>query len=195
VRSPIHRVRRFSLDLLWCAARGHAITGLDASVSGADPLLLVETSDGHRLHRCLRCLVWVEHPAPIRASGPAVTIDGVRIPARGRALRDAFVLRLIANDKGLHALLLALVGIALIFLSSNHAAAHDSFLRILVALSITRVGRHWYWGALPKHASAASTLNPDTGEQGQGLALRRRLPTALSVREAPPVPADLQPCD
>jgi uncharacterized membrane protein (DUF2068 family) len=120
---------------LWCAARGHAITGLGASAEGADPLLLVETPDGHRLHRCLRCLDWVEHPAPVTPSGPAVTIEGVRIPARGRALRDALVLRLIAIDKGIHALLLTLVGVALLFLSSNEAAAHDSFLRIIVALN------------------------------------------------------------
>jgi uncharacterized membrane protein (DUF2068 family) len=133
--NPLHRARRFSLDLLWCAARGHALAGTTAPGDGAEPLLLVETAEGHRLHRCLRCLDYVEHPAPAKPVGPSVTIDGVKIPARGRALRDALVLRLIAVDKGVHAALLALVGIALVFLSGNRASAHDSFLRVVVALN------------------------------------------------------------
>ena len=135
MQNPLHRVRRFSLDLLWCAARGHALAGTTAPGADAEPLILVETAEGHRLHRCLRCLDYVEHPAPSKPAGPSVTVEGVRIPARGRALRDALVLRLIAIDKGVHAVLLAVVGVALIFLSGKAAAAHHEFLRILVALN------------------------------------------------------------
>ena len=135
MRLPFHHARHASLDLVWCAFRGHVLAGTTAPGEGADELLFLATADGHRLHRCLRCLVFVEHPAPTAPVGSSPRAEDVRVPARGRALRDALVLRLIAVDKGAHALILAVVGVALVVLSGHHDAARERFLRILVALN------------------------------------------------------------
>jgi uncharacterized membrane protein (DUF2068 family) len=83
------------------------------------------------VYRCLRCLDLVELPAVVERDDPTPFV----VPARGRALRDAVVLRLIAVDKAVHALLLGIVGLAILLLSGRHDAAHRSFIKLLVAIN------------------------------------------------------------
>ena len=100
--------------------------GQDAAVVTADDSLYVRQMDGVRWSRCLRCDAWFpiavpEHPATERV--PAR--DEIELPLRGPALRDRYVLRLIALDRAVHVVVLTLL--AVVFLTF---AAHDKSLHV-----------------------------------------------------------------
>ena len=92
--------RHVHFETVVCGLESHALG--DAVLDGPD---------GGKLARCLRCDSWI--PAPTH-SVDTVTRKGA--PRRGKELRQALVLRLIAIDRGLHAIAFALIAIALIVL-------------------------------------------------------------------------------
>jgi len=95
----------FSWDLRACGRHGHATYAPDEP--DLRDRLHVTTAAGEAW-RCLRCGDFVAG-AP-RGSGPA---DDAPIVLRGRALRDAFVLRLLAVERGLRGVLLIVLAYAL----------------------------------------------------------------------------------
>ncbi len=111
-------------ELLTCAWSGHVLVGIDAATITVDDALLVRAEGAARWHRCLRCDDWVrqavpEHPARERVESR----DEIELPLRGAALRDRYVLRLIALDRAIH--VVVLVGLAVVLLTF---AAHDQAL-------------------------------------------------------------------
>jgi uncharacterized membrane protein (DUF2068 family) len=90
------------------------------SVNDAQPELSRVTADGRRLSRCLRCDAWLdttdiaEHPYP-----RVPDLTGLVLPRRGSELRSAIVLRLIAVDRAVHAVLFAIVAAVAIVLDLN----------------------------------------------------------------------------
>lgn len=76
--------------------------------------LHVETPSGEAW-RCLRCGSYAVG-AP-HGSGPA---DEAPVVLRGKALRDAFILRLLAVERGIRGLGLALIAIGIVKFSSSH---------------------------------------------------------------------------
>ena len=56
------------------------------------------------------------------------------MPARGKALRDKIVLRLIAIDRVIHFVVLGLLGVAVLLFAADRAALRDAFYRVLTAL-------------------------------------------------------------
>ncbi|GAA4828827.1 DUF2127 domain-containing protein [Actinomycetospora corticicola] len=131
---------RFHYELITCGLRGHALLGTDAAALGSpDPGFevdqVVREGDGCRWHRCLRCDSWVPLPppsAPIRDRLPAR--DEVDLPLRGRALRDRFVLRLIALDRLLHFVGLGLATAAVFVFLADRAALRTPFFAVLETL-------------------------------------------------------------
>jgi uncharacterized membrane protein (DUF2068 family) len=107
-------------ELLGCALHGHALVGTDAAtVRAQDALIVREEPDGLRWHRCLRCDAWEPRGAPAEPARETVpTPDEIEVPLRGRPLRDRFVLRLIALDRALHVVGLALLGTAVLLFAS-----------------------------------------------------------------------------
>ena len=91
---------RFSWDLRACGRHGHTTYAPDEPELRAR--LRAETPAGEAW-RCLRCGDYV--PGPVGASGPAADAP---IVLRGRALRDAFVLRLLAVERAVRGVLLLL---------------------------------------------------------------------------------------
>lgn len=88
---------------LWtCAVRGHETYAPDEPALAAR--LHVDTAAGESW-RCLRCGDFV--PGPARAHGPAE--DAPEVP-RGRLLRDRVIMRLLAAERVLRALVLILLG-------------------------------------------------------------------------------------
>ncbi len=95
----------FSWDLRACGRHGHATYAPD------EPELrdrLHVTTAAGEAWRCLRCGDFVAGSP--RGSGPA---DDAPIVLRGRALRDAFVLRLLSVERGLRGVLLVVLAYAL----------------------------------------------------------------------------------
>lgn len=104
--------------------RGHVTPASAAArLRPEDRELGVELADGRRMARCLRCDVWVEGFPPVGDDAAAYEVvpplSELDKPRRGRPLRDAIVLRVIAIDRALHSLIFGLLAVALIFLDTK----------------------------------------------------------------------------
>ncbi|HEY2193365.1 MAG TPA: DUF2127 domain-containing protein [Actinomycetospora sp.] len=139
---------RFHYELLTCGLRGHRLLGTDATAltsddDGFDPAIVArETTDADgdtiRWHRCLRCDSWIPLDPPAAPTQPALpTRAEVDLPLRGRALRDRFVLRLIAIDRLIHFVGLALVAAAIFVFLADREALRTPFFAVLATLRDT----------------------------------------------------------
>jgi uncharacterized membrane protein (DUF2068 family) len=123
-------------ELFTCARKGHSLVGTRSEqVTPADHMLVRET-DGVRLHRCLRCDDWVMRPIPGTPTRPDVEQrHEIKLPARGPALRDRYVLRLIAFDRFIHVVILTLLALLLFFFASHHHDLQRDYNNIMNDLS------------------------------------------------------------
>jgi len=101
-------------NLRACSRRGHATYAPDDEALAAR--LQASTPVGEAW-RCLRCGTFV--PGEPAGRGPA---DQAPIVLRGRALRDATVLRLFAVERWVRAVILVLLGVAVLRLESDACA-------------------------------------------------------------------------
>jgi uncharacterized membrane protein (DUF2068 family) len=126
----------YRYELFTCAWQGHALVGADAAIVTAEDALIVREGDGVRWCRCLRCDAWFPLPLP---ADPAVervpTRDEIELPLRGPALRDRYVLRLIALDRALHVTILTLLAIVFLTFASHDKALHADYQNIMNALN------------------------------------------------------------
>ena len=126
------KIRRFlglHAETFVCSRRGHVTpAALVERLRPEDAGLGVDLPDGRRMARCTRCDVWIATtpPAkPVRETLPSV--DVIKLPRRGRELRDAIVLRLIAIDRAIHSLLFALLAVFAFLLETNLGSLrHDA---------------------------------------------------------------------
>lgn len=127
---------RWHYELFGCGLHGHELVGTDvANLRAQDRLLVREPGDGLRWHRCLRCDAWVPLPppeTPTRAYLPAR--DEIELPRRGKALRDRYVLRLIALDRLVHFLVLGVLAVGVFVFAVDRAALSGTFYRVLDAV-------------------------------------------------------------
>jgi uncharacterized membrane protein (DUF2068 family) len=126
---------RFHWELLVCGLRGHELIGLEAAEVRPQDAVVVRELGGVRWHRCVRCDSWLPlaPPAhPTRRFPP--DRDQVRLPLRGKALRDNIVLRLIAVDRALHFVLLGLLAAAIFLFTAHEASLKRTFYRVLTDL-------------------------------------------------------------
>ncbi len=143
---PARFVPRFHWELLVCGASGHRLVGLDARTLRPQDALLAEDRDGTRWHRCLRCDSWLP-VAP--GTVPAVRDhpperEEIDLPLRGRPLRDRIILRLIAVNRALHFVGLALLSLAILLFSANRADLRDTVYKVIADLQggVVSDGRH-----------------------------------------------------
>jgi uncharacterized membrane protein (DUF2068 family) len=119
-------------ELIDCGLHGHELLGTDAARLRDEDALFAREGDGLRWYRCLRCDSWVALSPPAEPSVPyPPRRDDVMLPLRGRALRDRYVLRLIALDRVLHFLVLTALAVALFLFARNRAVLNEDFARIL----------------------------------------------------------------
>jgi uncharacterized membrane protein (DUF2068 family) len=134
---PSRVVPRFHWELLVCGIAGHELVGLDArELRLADRVVAFADAQGKRWHRCLRCDSWLPLDAPLTpAREHPPERDTIELPLRGKALRDKIVLRLIAINRALHFIGLALLGVAILLFSANRADLRDVVLRVVTDLT------------------------------------------------------------
>ena len=104
-----------------CGFRDHVVPGRK-DLPPAWAALATQTVDGTRMARCIRCDVWLPVPPPTEA---LEEITAVHIPRRGKALRDAIVLRLIAIDRAVHSVLFGLAAVGLTVLRLDLPGLQD----------------------------------------------------------------------
>lgn len=126
---------RIGWELVTCGLRGHVLTGADAAELRPQDSLLARDEGGVRWCRCLRCDSWITLAPPAAAARRhPPDRDQIKIPTRGKALRDKIVLRLIAADRVLHFLILAILGIAVLSVIGHQQAERGRLERVLAAL-------------------------------------------------------------
>lgn len=131
------RPRRFRpklrYELIGCALHGHELLGTDVAEIGPQDALVVRVdADGLRWYRCLRCDSWLPllpPQSPQRRQLPPR--DEISLPVRGKALRDKYVLRLIAVDRVLHFLVLGILAAALLLFAHDRTTLDTYWLRIM----------------------------------------------------------------
>jgi uncharacterized membrane protein (DUF2068 family) len=148
--SVTRRRHHVDWELISCGLTGHALVGSDAATVRPEDHALVREAGGLRWYRCLRCDAWVALPAPAQPSRPGVpALHEVDIPLRGSALRDRYVLRLIAVERAFHVLVFALLAVAIfLFIPHRHALQSD-YAQVLRGLRDSTfggsVGRGGVW--------------------------------------------------
>jgi uncharacterized membrane protein (DUF2068 family) len=127
---------KFHYELLSCGVSGHELIGVDArELRPEDALVAREAPDGQRWYRCLRCDSWIPLPAPdapTREFPP--DREEVDLPLRGKALRDKIVLRIIAIDRALHFVILAVIALAILVFAANQQALRGPAYKVLTDL-------------------------------------------------------------
>lgn len=124
-----------------CARKGHLTYRPDEESLRAR--LLAATPAGPAW-RCLRCGAFVlGEPS---AAGPA---DEAPLVLRGRALRDATILRLLAAERAVRGLLLLGLGVGILQLRSAEASLRDTFDRALPAAKPLAAFFHYDLDASP----------------------------------------------
>jgi uncharacterized membrane protein (DUF2068 family) len=132
---------RLHWELLACGLRGHLLVGLDVAEIVAEDELVVRESGGVRWHRCLRCDAWVQLPPPVAPARPRMPPrDEIELPLRGRALRDAIVLRLIAIDRLVHFVLLTALALSVAVFAHDQARLRRLYDTVLRAVEGVRTG-------------------------------------------------------
>src|SRR5580693_4233404 len=85
---------KFHYELLVCGLRGHELAGTDAAEIRLLDGAFVRESSGLRWYRCLRCDSWVPLAPPAHPAQRHLAAEtDIRLPLRGKALRDKIVLR------------------------------------------------------------------------------------------------------
>jgi uncharacterized membrane protein (DUF2068 family) len=131
---PRHR-RHLDWELITCGVSGHVLVGRDAGPARPQDALVVQDHGDVRWHRCLRCDTWIPLPLPAAsAQAHPPDRDQIVVPARGKALHDKIVLRIIAVDRVVHFIVLVLIGFGVLLFTAHRATLHDAYYRILTAL-------------------------------------------------------------
>ncbi len=131
----------FHYELIACGFSGHELIGLDAAHVRPRDQALVRETEGTRWYRCLRCDSWLPlQPPADPAKDHIPDRDHIELPLRGRALRDKFVLRLIAVDRGIHFLVLGILAAAVFLFAANRDDLRGPYLRLLQVFQGTLSG-------------------------------------------------------
>ncbi len=128
-------VPRFHWELLVCGLRGHLVAGRDVATLAPEDAVFARQIDGVRWHRCLRCDSWVPMPPPVDPPLERMPPrDQIQLPRRGRALRDAIVLRVIAVDRAIHCVVLLGLALAVLLFANDQQHLRNLYTEITRAI-------------------------------------------------------------
>ncbi len=166
--TPRRPFREWHPETFTCSFQGHdtpaaAVERLRPEDAGVG----FDLPDGRRLVRCLRCDVWVQTGPPAPGEATAQTLPplaDLEIPKRGRPLRDSIVLKLIAVDRGVHAILFGALAVALIYLDTHLGSLQSGAARLLQAIdaSLSNTGQDPSRDFLSKELTKVLHLHSNT---------------------------------
>jgi uncharacterized membrane protein (DUF2068 family) len=129
---------RFHWELLVCGVHGHELIGTDAARLRPEETAVAREVDGIRWYRCVRCDSWLPLAPPEKPKRDLPPErEEIRLPLRGKALRDKVVLRIIAIDRAIHFLVLGLLASAVFLFAGHEIRVRDVFYRIVNAVQGT----------------------------------------------------------
>jgi uncharacterized membrane protein (DUF2068 family) len=129
---------RFHWELLVCGVSGHELIGTDAARLRPEDAVVAREQNGVRWYRCVRCDSWIPLPLPVDPSRETpLPREEIELPLRGKALRDRIVLRIIAIDRAIHFVVLAVLAVAIFLLASHEIRVRDWFYRVVNAVQGT----------------------------------------------------------
>jgi uncharacterized membrane protein (DUF2068 family) len=133
----IRRLLGWHPETFVCARRGHVTpAALVERLRPEDAGLGVDIEGGRRMARCTRCDVWIATTPPERPRRETLpSVDEIRLPRRGRRLREAIILRLIAIDRGVHAVLFSALAVILFLLETNLGSLRHEANRLITSLT------------------------------------------------------------
>lgn len=112
--------------------RGHQLVGTDVVELRPEDSIVVREGEGVRWHRCLRCDSWLPLSPPQGAPRHHLPpLEQIPVPLRGRPLRDKIVLRAIAIDRAIHFVVLALLGVLVLFVAAHEHELQRRVFRVL----------------------------------------------------------------
>jgi uncharacterized membrane protein (DUF2068 family) len=126
----------YRYELLTCAWQGHELVGENAAVVTPEDAVVVREVDAQRWCRCLRCDGWIAVPIPDEPTEERVPDrHEIEVPLRGPALRDRYVLRIIAVDRAIHVVILLFLAIAFVTFATHNKSLHADYQNIMDALN------------------------------------------------------------
>ena len=133
-RKPRRIVPRFHWELLACGVSGHALLGTDVKTLRPEDAVVAREDHGIRWYRCVRCDSWLPLPPPMLAASETMPPrEEIVLPLRGRPLRDKVVLRIIAVDRAIHFVVLAVLSAAVFLFASHQVHLRDFVFRVVNA--------------------------------------------------------------
>ena len=129
--------RKVDLETLVCAFRGHCTPAASVAVLSAEEAGLgIDVAPTWRISRCLRCGAWIGGPRPTAPEWESLpAFEQLDRPRRGKALRQAVILRLIAIERGIHCVIFAAIAVGGFVLRTNLAAAKGAVSRLVQNLA------------------------------------------------------------
>lgn len=110
----------WSYETVTCGLTGHVVPAATVRELRPRDRRVGFDVDGHgRFARCVRCDVWVHVVDPQVTADELPPLDELDVPPRGRALRDLFVLRIIAVIRGLHSVAFTVLAVGLAMLMTH----------------------------------------------------------------------------
>ena len=129
---PRRFLPKLRYELIGCGLHGHELLGTDVAQLRPEDDVVARDQGGLRWYRCLRCDSWLALNPPAH---PAMKYlpprDEVKLPLRGRPLRDRYVLRLIALERVVHVVVFGALATAVLLFANNRAALNAEFTRVL----------------------------------------------------------------
>ena len=134
---------RFHWELLVCGTSGHELLGMDVRTIRTEDAVVVREENGLRWHRCVRCDSWLPLQPPAAPTRETLPPRGeIELPRRGKALRDRVVLRIIAVDRAIHFVVLALLSVVVFLFAGHEIRLRRAFYRVVDAVQGSSTGPH-----------------------------------------------------
>jgi uncharacterized membrane protein (DUF2068 family) len=134
---------RFHWELLVCGTSGHELLGMNVRTIRPEDAVVAREENGLRWYRCVRCDSWL--PLPLPAAPARETLPPraeIELPRRGKALRDRVVLRIIAIDRAIHFVVLALLSVVVFLFAGHEIRLRRAFYRVADAVQGSSIGPH-----------------------------------------------------
>jgi uncharacterized membrane protein (DUF2068 family) len=126
---------RLRYELLGCSLHGHELLGTTAAKLRSADKIFARQSGDLRWYRCLRCDSWLPLPLPENPTEtyPPKRAD-VKLPLRGKLLRDRYVLRTIAVDRAIHVVVFSLLALVIFLFKDRETQLHRLYAQVLTVI-------------------------------------------------------------